>query len=273
VSGARDYRLPRDALINARLRNAGLAPCCLAGEEMIFKPDLKEVILNTRPADLIGYWPLDEQRNNRAHDYAGQRRNGTHVGVDLAKPGVGDGRTAPYYDGATDYTNIYSASLAAAFNGNEGTLGIFARVAGAGVWTDGTQRSLATLRVDANNQIYVFRSPTNNRIDLRRVGGGTAKVVSLSGLRAVGWMLYTLTWSVRVDAVRAYLNGQQRESTLTSIGTWVGALNSTLTNVGAFDTTPTFVWFGYLAHGFVYRSALSPSENYNIALAAGLAAA
>ena len=92
--------------------------------------------------DPIAYWMMDEKQGAVSYDMVTARntgaRNGAYTGVTLGQPGIGDGNTSPLFDGANDFTNIYSASFNAAFNGAEGTLGIWMRVFNVAVWTDGT---------------------------------------------------------------------------------------------------------------------------------------
>ena len=95
-------------------------------------------VLGIQKADLIGHWPLNEGRNTTT--------------------------PAPAFDGTNSYVNIYSASLNTAFSGSAGTFLCWAKVSGAGVWTDAAWRNLITLRVDASNYVEIAKSSTNNRL-------------------------------------------------------------------------------------------------------------
>lgn len=208
-------------------------------------------------ASLIAYWPLAELSGSTALDASGNARNGAYVGVDLGQTGIGDGRTSPLFDGANDCVNVYSASLAGAFNGTEGTLMAWGRVNAASVWTDGTARRIIRLgSATAGNRVEFYRTATNNQFEVDYVAGGTAKgaVITMS---PTAWFHVAVTWSKSGDAVKVYLNGTQQGATGTGLGVWAGALSTTQTVIGANTTTPTSVWNGTIAHVAVCNVALS----------------
>jgi hypothetical protein len=223
--------------------------------------------------DPIAYWMLDEKAGAVAYDLVSGRiagaQNGAHAGVVLGQDGIGDGRTCPLYDGANDYTNIYSATLNGVFDGDEGSLLLWARVSGAGIWTDATQRKAAILLADANNFVRMQRHTGNNLLEFSQVAGGTVKTASLSTGGSLGWMCLGLTWSLSTGAtgeVRLYYNGVQSGATLTGLGTWAGNLSNTGTVIGALNLTPNEVWSGYLAHGAVWDRAISAAEVADLAV-------
>ncbi len=214
--------------------------------------------LQVEPGNLIACWPLDDKSGAVARNVApsGAAFNGAIVGASLAQPGIGDGTTSMWFDGATDFINIHSAALAAAFNGNEGTLLIWAKVANAGVWADGTIRRVAHLQVSASYAITIYRNSVNGDLGVGRNAGGW-KVVSALGLSHVGWMAWAVSWSVSGDALIGYLNGTPTGSA-SGLGAWSGALAATTTCIGATNTTPTQPWHGSLGPLVIWDKALSP---------------
>lgn len=216
----------------------------------------KQRVRDTAP---IGYWPLDELSGGTAIDLSGNGRNGAHTGVTLLQPGMGDGGTSPLYDGVNDYTNIYSAGLAGAFSKDEGSVAVWAKVAGAGVWTDATNRRIIHLRTDVSNRLLIGRPTASNLLQFLYVAGGTTKTVNLT-TSAVDWLHVVLTWSKATDQMKAYAAGAQTGTTQTALGTWVGALNSTNSNIGSTDTTPNAVWSGTLAHAAIWTRVLTAAE-------------
>lgn len=211
--------------------------------------------------DLIGYWPMGEANGLFANDASGfGRAAAAYTGVDLGLGGIGDGRTAPLFDGVNDYCNIYSAGLASAFNGLEGSFGGWFQVSGAGVWTDSTSRDAGVVLVNGSNYVQIARPTNNGVISCIYTAGGTVKSVSISGLSTTGWIHLFVTWSKSGDAFKAYLNGAQSGATQTGLGTFAGALSSTRTVLGATSTTPTAVTSGYLAHWGLWTRALSAAE-------------
>ena len=217
-------------------------------------------VLSVEPASFIGYWPLWEGSGTKAEDISGKARHGTHVGVTLGQPGIGDGRTSSLYDGSLDYTNIYSPALAAAFNGAEGTLLIWAKVANAGVWTDGTLRVLVDLQ-GGTDRIYIDRTATNNQLEFKYDAGATETIITDTSLAATtGWFCLALSWSKSGDAVKAYISGAQVGTTQTGLGTWTQVLNTSFCIIGAYNVAPNYVWSGTLAHDALWSKALTATQ-------------
>lgn len=214
--------------------------------------------------DPIAYWLLDEKTGAVAYDWVSGRiagaQNGAHVGVTLGQDGIGDGRTSPLYDGANDFTNIYSIPFAGAFSPTEGTAAIWAKVSGAGVWTDGAQRTTIRFAVNASNYIEIIKAVANNQLSWTYRAGAVSDVVHLAGLTTVDWMHLVLTWSKPDDEVIAYYAGLQTGAIQNGLGVWAGALANWATVIGAGTTVPGTLWSGYNAHGAVWDRPLSAAE-------------
>lgn len=218
----------------------------------------------------IAYWPQAEASGTIVTDESGNGRNGAYKAAGeplLGQTGIGDGRTAPLYDGVNDFANVFSASLQGAFNGAEGTIAIWFKVASAGVWTDATIRRLMYFQVDANNRARFEKSTTNNQIAAVYTAGGTAKSVLWNNAGPLTWQHLAITWSKSADQMKFYANGAQIGSTQTGLGTWAGNLASGNTVIGASDSssggTP---WSGYLAHAAVWNTALSVAQIATLAV-------
>jgi len=209
---------------------------------------------------LIGYWPGNEEAGTVAVDYSGNGYNGVYTGVTLGQESVGDGLTCPLYDGANDFTNIYSAGFAAAFNPAEGSVLMKSKVFNAGAWTDAAFRRLWKLGTDGSNAIDVYKSTVNNTLVFQRIAGGVADSVSTTAAGGItDWFSTALTWSIAADQLKAYLNGSQIGSQ-TTLGTWVGALGATLCAIGANGAAASQEWYGYHAHGIVLNRVATPAE-------------
>ena len=171
--------------------------------------------------------------------------------------------SAAGYDGATSFNNIYSASLNAQFNGAEGTLLVWDRVSGAGVWTDASQRNLATLQVNATNKINIRRTAANNTIGFQYVAGGATESQNTGALSNLDYAAYAITWSksaLPTGEVRYYINGVASGATDTGLGAFVGNLANNTTVIGASITTPANVFLGDIAPVLLYNEAKSPAE-------------
>jgi hypothetical protein len=215
------------------------------------------------------YFPLDEISGSVAKNWGslGAAVNGAYVGVDLRNTPGPKGSQCPYFDGVNDYVNVYFAALAAAFNLALGSFMLWAKMAGS-AWTDGSYHFMPHLGHDGNqNYIRIIKSNSNNTMSWSIVAGGAGRTVTGSGNTDTGFFNVLLTWDVAADQAIVYKNGLIVGNTLTSLGTWSGALVSNLCTVGAQTTNPSFPFLGYLAHfacgigcSRLMRSALCVSE-------------
>lgn len=209
----------------------------------------------------IADWPMAETGGVVSLDATNNGRTGAYTGVTLAQPGIDDGRPAASFDGVTSYNNVYTASLAAAFSGAQGAIVIWGKVQSAGVWTDGINRRMILLQVDASNRIGLNKAVANNEIDYLYVAGGTSKSAGVTSFSPVGFFCIGLTWDKTGDALKFYVNGVQSGATATGLGVFAGALSSTQTIVGALNTGATAqVWNGFLAHAALFARAPSGAE-------------
>jgi hypothetical protein len=219
-------------------------------------------------SDPIAYWLLDEKGGTVAYDAVTMRavgaQNGVHTAVTLGQPGIGDGRTSPLYDGVNGYTDVVSAALAAAFDGSEGTAMCWARVANAGVWTDGASRTALTVFVDADNLLLLQRNGVNNQLFWYYEANTVIDSVVLGGLTTTDWMHLALTWSASADEVRAYYNGAQTGATQVGLGAWAGVPSRTI--AGASTVAPVAPWSGYLDHVALWDRPLTPAEIADLAV-------
>ena len=144
-------------------------------------------------------------------------------------------------------------------NKQEGTLFIWYKPE-SGVLSDGITRNLFAIAADAGgNFIWMRKMGSADTFNLTYRAATTDKSVTFTNALA-GWNNLALTWSKAADEMKAYLNGVQVGSTQTGLGTWSGALFSTLCTVGAQTTTPTFIWSGWLAHAAVWNTPLTPTQ-------------
>ena len=224
---------------------------------------LRKVLL-TEPANLIGYWPLNETAGTNADNAEGTAaRDGTYTGVSLNNSTGPDGQPVGLWDGANDYCNIYSTSLNTAFNGAAGTLALWLKVSSSGTWTDETTRYAAYIYVDANNYVFL-RQNGNGTIRAEYKAGGTVEVVA-TAYSATTWTHYAITWDKAGDKAIIYINGVQNGATQSGLGVWAGALAAANTVVGSISIGPATVWDGYLAHAAIWTTPLSAAQIASLA--------
>ncbi len=235
----------------------------LVGSRRILLPQREyyQRVLRVRPDKLVGYWPMWESGGTIAYDLSPQANNGAYTGVDLGYGGIGDHRRAPFFDGTSDFNNIYSAGLAADFSGTEGSAIIWMKVNTVAVWTDGVARRSLRLSNSATSSEIVFQKRTTN--NTLRIGYGANSVYQLADLTisTTDWFCASVTWSATANAVKIYINGSQQGAIQTGLDVWgVGALSTTLCTIGASSTTPTQPWYGWLAHCAIWNVALTADE-------------
>lgn len=227
---------------------------------MMFGESYKEKVLSIEPDSSIGFWLQDEASGSVAYDSSGQGNDGAYTGVTLGQAGVpGMGYTSPLFDGANDYNNIYSVGLNADFGRAEGALLVWAKVSGAGVWTDGTPRYPVFLRADASNQVYV-RFTGANAVWVQHAAGGVALTAGSGALATTDFFSIGATWSTALDEFRLFIDGVQDGATQNGLGTWVGNLAAAATVVGASNTVPASVFSGNLGPVALWNKALTPDQ-------------
>lgn len=204
-------------------------------------------LLSLFGSSIVSYLPLWEPSGSVAADISGNGYNGAYTAVTLGQTGIGDGRTAAGFDGSTSFANWYSAGLNSNFNGQLFSVGGWVKVSAAGVWTDATARTVCRLRVDASNDLNIARTSTDNIFRVTYVAGGVSKSVSAT-ISPTGWFHWMVTVTLAGDALKFYINGALIGSPQTGLGTWAGALTSTVCTIGAVSTAPGSVWSGTLAH-------------------------
>lgn len=219
----------------------------------------RKKLIAVAPANLIGYWPMDELAGTVAIDRSTQLNNGAYTGVTLVQTGIGDGRTCPLFDGSADFNNIYSVAFAADFSGAAGTAMVWGKVLNVGIWTDSSYDELFRISAGATDEVLLRKTNTNN-LYWRFTGSSTPKSVSMASGSPVTWFHMAITWSAAADQVIAYFNGSQTGATQTGLGAWSAALTSTQCCVGAYNTTPSQVWNGYLAHAALWNAVLTPAQ-------------
>lgn len=222
-----------------------------------------------RIPNVVAVWELDEESGLVAYDKSIQG----NAGVYLTEIGLGSawapgGRQAPLFDGSAMAVNIYSAGLASDFSTSAGTALAWFRCKDAGTVGDSTVRTILHIGADVNNAVDISKTVTANTFEVSYSAGGTVKSVSpvirdegsIGAPHDMQWHCLGLTWDVSADQVICYVDGYQSGSTQTSLGTWAGALSSSLCTIGASSTVPADPWSGWLSCVALYSRALSADE-------------
>jgi len=231
---------------------------------VIFSPTYIKRIRGFFGTSLAAYWPKSEASGSVAYDQSGNGRNGAYTGVDLANI-MGPAKTktrAPYFDGANDVCNVYSASLVTGFPYHAGSFFIWLKVLNVGVWTDALfRRGIYFAQHTTNNYVSLHKTSTNNQFIIQRSANAISDYVTIAGLTTVDWFLVGITFSEAADQLIAYLNGAQTGATQTGLGVWsVENLNSTACCIGSESTAHLQTWNGWAAHSFILNRVATPAE-------------
>jgi len=213
----------------------------------------------------IAYWPFWEVSDTTATDASGNSRTGTYssdVSTWPIQSGIGDGHTAPDFDGTNDYVGAYSVSLRAAFDGTEGSVIGWAKVSGSGTWIDGNTHIILDVGGDANNYVMVYKGVGANRLDFVYQANATFETIQVT-MSPIAWFHWAITWSDSADEVKAYVDGSQQGTTQTSVGTWGVPLSLLL--IGTTAGPPNMTWEGGIAHTAIFDRALLAGEIVEVA--------
>ena len=224
----------------------------------------KDKVKSIRPESLIAYYPLDEERGTAIGDHSLQANHGTATSVILADDTGPDGLPAPRFDGTNSYINIYSSALDTDFSETTGSASVWVRVLNSAQLENTTRRGILALGADTSNIVYIERTTTANTFRIAYIGGGTTDSVSPTfykdGSYEIPWVHLGVTWDVTNNELKAYVNGVQSGTTQASLGTWSGALASTLCTIGAINTTPASGWSGWIKHVAIWNAELSADD-------------
>ena len=162
----------------------------------------------------IAYWPLTETSGTVAHCLVNPAQNGTYSSNVATWPvgaGIGDGNTAPIFDGANDWVQAFSATLAAAWAANCPTTGavmIWTKAANLGMWTDGAIHYPCEFADLVNfDQIY-NRKLDPSQLQMRHITNGGLNVQTRldNPENATAWVLRVISWNSVAGRVTFYRN-------------------------------------------------------------------
>lgn len=218
-------------------------------------------------SNCIAAYPLNELSGTTAFDVSGNGRNGTYSNAILGQPGIGDGNTAISLSGVsgTNHVNIYSVSLANAFNGAAGTISAWFKTNSVAEWVDGLERFILNIEVDSNNFVYLSKKAQSNKIWFGYRAGGTYDAIDGLYYNPTKWTHIAITWNKAAEEMKVYLNGVQQGATQTALGTWVGIPGSTKMILGNYSTNYNGTWKGSIARASFYNIALTQTQIQKLA--------
>jgi len=219
-------------------------------------------VLSTGP---IAYWPLWETSGATAQCLVNSAQNGTYVNATVGSGTAPTGLACPWFDGAGDAVDVYSVTLAGAFNVSEGSLALWAKVNAIGVWTDGAVRMPASFGADAiNNFVRFDKNAINNRLDYYYKANGVLEANTVTPITDTAWMHLVITWSVSNDRVCYYQNGASAGACDNTLGAWAGALAANLCVVGAQTNLGGFSFHGWISDAALWDRELALTTIQNL---------
>lgn len=200
-------------------------------------------------------WPLDETSGVIAYDTM-RGLHLTHSGTTLAATPNPFGGVAAQWDGVTDLVSAVGGQLsaiAALWNGEKYSIGGWAKMQAAGVWSDAAFRKAFTARADANNRGHYYKTSTANQTLGVHVSGATNKTLTSTGLAGTAaWWFWLMTVDRAGNSQVMYERPVGGSTTTTGPNISLGAWAGTLTNfeIGADTVAGSQYWNGYISHVF-----------------------
>jgi hypothetical protein len=172
------------------------------------------------------------------------------------------------FDGINDYVSLPIATWGSLLDPDAGAMIIFAKMS-AGVWTDNQYRCIFRLYADSDNDILMYKLPSND-LYFQYMAGGTTLFISVNQ-QPTDWFMIAVEWSVASDTVRAIYNGVPDLTVRTGLGVWDGgALDAARTVIGAGSSVPSAVHSGLLTRAVLLTGTPTDAEWLALAQAGGV---
>ena len=221
-----------------------------------------DLVMGTGP---IAYWPLWETSGTVAHCLVNPLQDGTYNSDVSGWPpgtGIGDGNTAPTFDGINDAVAISTATLAAAYDGEELSLMVWSR---ADDWVSGvTLFKLCGKNFAPVDRFFIQKNNTNDRFEYFHIGSSVTVALSEgNGQASVVWRCAVMTVSKIANQSKGYVDAAQVGVTGVGLGAWgrPGILVANETAIGASSLIPLAgQWKGGLAHVALWDRVLAQPE-------------
>jgi hypothetical protein len=227
-----------------------------------------EKVRGIQSSALIAYWPLAELVGTLIEDFSSQGNDALYKeSPTLGETGIGDGLTSVLFDGSADWAWLWSSGLSADFDGKEGTILVWIKVSGSGIWTDGLIHNIITFHASNDDQLQIEKHSNNNLLRSIYRAGGVSRINSASGISDTDWICVALTWSFSADEIKLYVDGSQAGSTTTIPGEWTAAIDE---GADPFKENRLAYhggnyWSGWEAHVAVWNTPLGSSDIADLA--------
>lgn len=212
--------------------------------------------LSTAPDNLLAYWPLNETSGSVARDLSGNNRHGAYGGAATVGGNTFiDGSPCVSVNGG--HINIYSASLAAAFNAGSYSIAGWFKTS-LGNWPSGDY--ICQLYVDASNHVNCTINAVYPLLSHLRRAAGSPSYANVDGYQTGEWVHVAIGY-VQGTARRTWVNGALEYSGAGSANTLSGSIASTTSCLGAANTSDTGTLTDGLLRGWgIWDTLLSDAQ-------------
>ena len=181
-------------------------------------------------------------------------------GIHTDTPGTGEVFHNNYsilFDGVNDYIDIDTA--AGSIDTDKGTFSAWIKFSASSSNNDSFVRASA----DSNNQIGMFYLTDTEVFRFLYKAGGTGKYVDIStdAETTQNWTHLAMTWDTDADELKAYVNGSQVASTVGSLGSWSGTIDTVV--AGKNSTADNTYFVGYIDEISAFDEVVDIPTLYN----------
>jgi len=200
--------------------------------------------------DLVRYYKMEETSGTACIDFSDNTTNGTYINTptldDIASP-VKGGLTAPLFDGVDQHATL--GTLSPLGDSADFMFSVWMKVANAGVWTDGTERTSMMILNTGSNWVQIKRHSVNNVMRMECRSGGSVNSLDITSISTTDWFHIGCVVKNTGD-MEVYLDGVS-QGTITKSSSWTGSggwLNGAL---GRASDVPFRFWNGHLSNAVI----------------------
>jgi len=201
--------------------------------------------------DLVRYYKMEETSGTALIDFSSHTTNGTYVNLptldDIASPVVG-GLNAPFFDGVDDRADL--GTLSPLGNTADFMISTWLKVANAGVWTDGVQRTAVMIRNNTADWTQITRGTTDNQMRMEcRAGSGSSNKFDINGISTTDWFHIGCVVKNSGD-MEVYLDGIS-QGTVARVAAWAGSGGWLDGAIGRASDVNFRFWCGHLSNAVI----------------------
>lgn len=195
----------------------------------------------------IAYWPLWETSGTVAQCLINSSQNGSYTSDVSSWPvqsGIGDGNTAPYFDGINDWVNVFTPALAAVANPKEITIMIWVKPV---TWADIIRHEAFSFHNTDARFLFMYKvDGTANYFRARRRWDANNDLQDDAAAAGLNYICYVLRVSESANQVSLYKNGIRVDGFDATAVVWVPPILRAA--IGYSITFSANKWNGNIAH-------------------------